>query len=212
MASIDYAFKSKVLKEEKELIKRYKQATLNDYLKRLYYEEGIICNKPNKSGQEETLNDLEFWCFLNHKLEELNEIERITKASRARTKRLYKRVSKILLNGNCIFLTLTFTNQALEETSQSTRRKYVSRFLKKYDCLYVANIDFGKTNQREHYHALISTNKVNHKDWLYGDIDFKRVRNKNIQTDTKRLSKYIAKLSNHAIKETTQRCCLLYSR
>ena len=95
---------------------------------------------------------------------------------------------------------------------KETRRKYVSRCLKKYNTLYVANIDFGKKNGREHYHAVISIDKVDNKDWLYGDIDFKRVRNKNIEEDKKRLSKYIAKLSNHAIKETTKRCCLLYSR
>ena len=57
---VDYAFKSKVLNEEKDLIKRYKQATLNDYLTRLYYEEGIIAKRFNNDDNE-TLNDLEFW-------------------------------------------------------------------------------------------------------------------------------------------------------
>ena len=208
---VDYAFKSKVLNEEKDLIKRYKQATLNDYLTRLYYEEGIIAKRFNNDDNE-TLNDLEFWCIINNKLKELNEVEKITKASRKRTKRLYKKVAKILLCGSCLFLTLTFTDNVLDSTNKETRRRYVSRFLKKYDSMYVANIDYGKKNGREHYHALICIDKVSNKDWLYGDIDFKRVRNNNIETDTKRLSKYIAKLSNHAIKETTKRSCLLYSR
>ena len=79
--------------------------------------------------------------------------------------------------------------------------------------MYVANIDYGSKNKREHYHALINCDKVDFKSWRkYGNINAKRVRNKDIESDKTKLSKYIAKLSNHAIKETTKRSCLIYSR
>ena len=46
----------------------------------------------------------------------------------------------------------------------------------------------------------------------YGNINVQKVRNNSIDLNKKRLSKYICKLSNHAIKETTKRSCLIYSR
>lgn len=120
----------------------------------------------------------------------------------------------MLLNGSCIFLTLTFRDDVIKETNANTRRVAVRRYLKQYNCMYVANIDFGddeRYTHREHYHALINCNKVDYKSWTYGNIDFERVRFKNSDTTTK-LSKYICKLSNHAIKETTKRSSLIYSR
>ena len=210
---IDYAFKSKVLNEEQDLIKRYKKARLNEYCKALYVNDGVITKTLENAFNSESFNDLEFWCFLNHKLEELNEIEKLDKSGRSRTRRLNKRVKKILLNGDAIFLTFTFNDNTLSSTSKETRRRYVSYYLKQYSNSYVANIDYGKKNGREHYHALVSASKVPCEPWRkYGDIDFERVRNRSIETDIKRLSKYISKLTNHAIKETTKRSCLLYSR
>ena len=119
----------------------------------------------------------------------------------------------MLLNGSCIFLTLTFNDDTLRNTTEKQRRVAVSRYLKQYGCMYVANIDYGSKNKREHYHALINCDKVDFKSWRkYGNINAKRVRNKDIESDKNKLSKYIAKLSNHAIKETTKRSCLIYSR
>jgi len=118
-----------------------------------------------------------------------------------------------LLNGDCLFLTLTFNDNTLNQTSAETRRKYVRRYLKQFNCAYVANIDFGSENGREHYHAVINTSRIDLALWRsYGNINVERVRNKSIELNKTRLSKYISKLSNHAIKETTRRCCLIYSR
>ena len=79
--------------------------------------------------------------------------------------------------------------------------------------MYVANIDFGAQNHREHYHAVIQCKKIDASSWhKYGAIFIEKVRNNGIGHDCERLSKYVSKLSNHAIKETTKRCSLLYSR
>lgn len=212
MASIDYKYKSYVLKEHSDLIKRYKHAQLVQYCNDLYLNDGII-TKTLLSGSNESINDLEFDCIINNRIKELNEVEKICNASIQRTKRLKKRVETMLLNGCCLFLTLTFNDSTLNYSTAEERRKYVSRYLKQFNCMYIANIDFGSKNHREHYHALINCDSIDLTCWRkYGNINVQRVRNNSIELNKSRLSKYICKLSNHAIKETTKRSCLIYSR
>jgi hypothetical protein len=120
---------------------------------------------------------------------------------------------------NCIFLTLTFRDDVLANTSEETRKKYIQRFLKEQCSLYIANIDYGTKKGREHYHAVVIP-KYNQIDGSfyrtnYGSIDFERVRNKggvDTEATSKRLAKYVSKLVNHAIKETTRKCQVIYSR
>ena len=212
MSSIDYKYKSYVLREHSDLIKRYKHAQLVRYCNDLYVNDGII-TKTLLSGSNESMNDIEFDCIINNRIKELNEVEKICNASIQRTKRLRKRIETILLNGDCLFLTLTFKDDVLNSTSDKQRRKAVATYLKLFNCMYVANIDFGAKNHREHYHAVIGCSSIDLSKWRkYGNVNVQRVRNNSIELNKKRLSKYICKLSNHAIKETTQRSCLIYSR
>ena len=88
-----------------------------------------------------------------------------------------------------------------------TRRRYVRHFLDDYGA-YVANIDFGAKNGREHYHAILQCSSVDCSLWRYGNLDFKRVLTPNSQA----ISKYISKLTNHALKETTKGFNIIYSR
>lgn len=134
------------------------------------------------------------------------ESKKINHSSYYRVKRLNERI-KAMISNPCIFLTLTFTNEYISLKGE-TLRKYVQRYLNSLNCPYVANIDFGKKNGRLHYHALVQIDRVNYKDWIYGDLDFKKVYNDN----SKAISKYISKLTNHAIKETTKGCKIMYSR
>ena len=116
----------------------------------------------------------------------------------------------MLLLGNCIFITLTFKDNVLNNTTRETRRRYITRFLKAHSSEYVANIDFGEKNHREHYHAVIMCDKLNNKLWTYGAIDFERIK---VNNDApKRLAKYVCKLTNHAIKNTTQKNYCIYSK
>ena len=125
-----------------------------------------------------------------------------------RNQRLRERLEEIISKPS-LFLTLTFTPAVLASTSQATRRKYVSRLLGAFKVPYIANIDFGDSNDyiddkgnerkgtnREHYHAVIQLSKINHKKWLYGNMDFKRVYN----TNDLRMARYLTKLQYHAIK------------
>lgn len=151
---------------------------------------------------------------------ELQEAERVNSASYKRTKRLKEKMSKLLQLENSIFLTLTFTDSVLASTSEATRKKYVQRYLKEYCQYYIANIDYGSINEREHYHAVIipKTDKIYLKPWTdnYGGTKVKRIHldnNKNNnENSSARLSKYINKLTNHAIKESTHQNRIIYSR
>ena len=75
----------------------------------------------------------------------------------------------------------------------------------------VANKDFGARNGREHYHAaVLLKGKIDYSKWKYGCLNGQKIR-LNGMSDV-RLAKYIAKLTNHAIKETCKRNVLIYSR
>ena len=134
----------------------------------------------------------------------------INHASYKRTARLKERIREAVESGSAWFITITFNPETLSKTNEKTRRVYVSRWLKSLSPFYVANIDYGKTKGREHYHAVITSDKRPPKTWSYGFIDILKV--KTTETDTKRISKYISKLTNHAIKHTTKGKRIIYSR
>lgn len=120
---------------------------------------------------------------------------------RKKKARVKSKVQNIVEAGECLFLTLTFTDEVLNSTSEETRRRYVSRFLKSQCNTYVANIDYGSRKEREHYHALVYAPSVDYSKWhKYGAIKGERVRTG--ENDLERVVKYVLKLSRHAIKET----------
>lgn len=108
---------------------------------------------------------------------------------------------EFLLNSDCIFLTLTFTNKTLESTSATTRRRYVRAYLNSLGCYFLGNIDFGERNHREHYHALVQASEIDYSAWhKFGAIKGKKC---NIDSSSKDITRYICKLSNHSIKTST---------
>lgn len=141
------------------------------------------------------------------------ECKKINHAEFARSVRLYHRIEDYISSseGGSLFLTLTFSDETLAKTSAKTRRTYVCRFLKECGARYVANVDYGSEKGREHYHAVVSAPKIDYKPWHdYGAIKGEKIRVKD--NTCKNLGKYVAKLSNHAIKATTRRCSIIYSR
>lgn len=213
MGKIDYVKKSYVLREHNDLLNQVKKCQLYDFAIKDFRDNGVVreCLKDNKKYYP--LNDLAYECYDNDLGIEFLECLKINRASVVRVSRLKDRVKQFLLNGTCIFVTLTFNDKALDTTTPKQRRVAVTRYLKTFNAPYVANIDFGGKNNREHYHALINCETLDFKKWhKYGAIKCERVRNRDIELDTIRLSKYVSKLSNHAIKETTKRSVLIYSR
>lgn len=135
------------------------------------------------------------------------------KKYREKTRRVRRKILKMMVLGSCSFLTLTFNDDVLKSTSEETRRRYVSRFLKTISTDYVGNIDWGKQNGREHYHAVISGIETDMSGWdQYGFSDCRTIGRKDDECTSSKISKYIYKLSNHATKETTRRKKIIYSR
>lgn len=126
-----------------------------------------------------------------------------------RNNRLKNRISDFMSKGTCVFVTLTFRDSVLEFTSADTRRQYVRKFLKSCSQYYVANIDFGDLNDREHYHGIVVCENVDMDGWKYGYAYCERIKT---TSNRLRLAKYISKLANHAVKETCKRNHLIYSR
>ena len=138
----------------------------------------------------------------------INEGMRLYENYRKRNQRLRKRISNII-DCDSLFLTFTFTDDVLNSTSQDTRQIYVRRFLKSISKNYVANVDFGKENGREHYHAVcLVSEKVDYTSWKYGALNGERVRK---NSSPLALAKYVNKLVYHATKETTSQR-IIFSR
>lgn len=213
MTGANYALKSKVLREHEKWLKLARKAQLKDYLTNKTLEEmnyeGVVSLNP-----KENIDNLYIDAMFNGvKPEEWEEILKINKANYNRRTRLQNRVSEIITQNESLFLTITFNDDALNSSTPIERRKWIARYLKKSNSIYVANIDFGKTNHREHYHAVVGCNHVDPKEWKHGTVNFEHIRlKKDTKNDIVKISKYIAKLTNHAIKETTKRSALLYSR
>lgn len=139
-----------------------------------------------------------------------NEALKIIESDRSRHKRLKNRIKHMLDKGQCIFLTLTFRDDVLNNTSPRTRCLYVKRFLKSLSTDYVANIDYGKKTEREHYHAVILADHYSQDSWEYGFSKGKPIVYNT--EDPLPVAKYITKLTNHAVKETCKRSQVIYSR
>ena len=136
--------------------------------------------------------------------------EKINAAKYKRDKRAEEHIENMLWFGPCVFVTLTFRDDVLNVTTKETRRKYVTRYLKHQSEYYIANIDYGEKNGREHYHAVVSADMVDVKAWPYGAMKAQKVSDG--ENDAVRIGKYISKLTNHAIKATTKSSRIIYSR
>lgn len=202
MASPDYVLKAQVLKSGicKELKKINRQRFINA-------NEGVIYDSELEGRYFDLINKVDYSWIL--------EANKINNSSYQKTKRLREKIKNMIESSPCLWVTLTFTDKTLSSTSEDTRKQYVRKYLKSNYEEYIANIDFGKKNGREHYHAIIKTDFINLKEWhKYGAIKIKHIRVNGNDKDLSitRLPKYINKLTNHAVKETTKRCHIIYSR
>lgn len=172
-------------------------------------KENLQMALDNQLYEEKILNTMKFYLKYSTK-EEIEESIKINNATYKRFARLKERIKTYLYYDNAMFITLTFNEDTLSNTSQETRCKYVKRYLKDNCLNYVANIDYGKRNEREHYHAVVvPKTKMNYSSWhKLGAIKGQKIYSPNEE----KLSMYITKLTNHAIKETNRTCMVIYSR
>lgn len=175
------------------------------YLQFLYYSNEPI----NVRYRIQIEKDLDYFYTLLEQIGDdiKKQCERIFNAHRKKSQRLKKRIEKILEKPS-VFITYTFTDETLENTCAKTRRVYISRELKSLNVPYIANIDYGKINEREHYHAIAQIDWIDRELYDLGTIYVEKISTKNSTA----LAKYINKLTNHALKETTGSDRLIYSR
>lgn len=180
------------------------------YLKTRLANYSMYCatNFQDKTFNENLRFYLDYDLTNDLSYEEISACDKIYNSFRKRQARLKKRIANMITNNNCLFLTLTFTDSVLDTTSFYSRKMYVLRFLNNLNCAFVGNVDYGSENGREHYHCVVAIDNVSCNDWPYGAINFKRIINKNSLA----LAKYVAKLTNHALKETTNNSRIIYSR
>lgn len=195
------------------------------------YEENGVLPKHTPLILPEFIGDFLGYVQAVHKAEWDSAI-RSNKNYYKRSRRYFDKVRWILENHETVvFVTLTFTDEALKRTSELTRRRQVAYALKGCCADYIGNIDYGKKNGREHYHALV-TSEFNPKQWKYGNVQVDYVKSKgiwshvrqkeglseseaiqyNLNANARALAKYTAKLGNHGVKDTTRRKRALYSR
>lgn len=211
MGKIDYSFKSFILNQCSDLLSYVNKCKRYQYIKYQEQENGLLLKMPYSDKELVTISDLKMRFYDYGKVQYINECLKILHANYERTKRLNDRIKAIISSNKATFITLTFTDKALSETSAKTRRQAVTRYLKQFNAPYVANIDFGvdeSKTMREHYHAVIGSQQLDYTTWNYGIINGEKIHVKN----TKALAKYVSKLSNHAIKEQAKRSSLIYSR
>lgn len=206
-------------------MKKVRSYTQPDYVKKSKLLNTNICkqlktiDRRNYNLQARgIIEDVTFDCAFEEMMlllngfteDDIKEARKINHASYKREERLKERIAMYLLQGRCVFATLTFRDDVFNSTTEETRRRYVARFLKEQSDCYIANIDYGKTTDREHYHAIILSDHIKSGSWPYGFDKYEKIRCDNLAPI--KVAKYISKLTNHAIKETTKRCCYIYSR
>lgn len=214
MAKIDYAFKAHILNDMPDLIKLIDVAKKQDFSRDQLEELGVVnWTMKHYNHDVDSYSDILFRFHEYGLIKEFLEAKKINHANHNRAFRLHQRIAEMLEAGPCLFATLTFRDDRFIKTNAKTRRNAVSRYLKAHNCKYVANIDFGEDENcthREHYHALVQTDFLDYEKWFNknGCIKIERIK----RNTPSALAKYISKLTNHAIKETTRRSVLLYSR
>lgn len=171
---------------------------------------------------ERLLNDLieynkkRFLAFKNDLPFESNSTyEKLLNARIQKVGRIKKRLLFLLVRYEYIwFCTFTFNDKYIIKTER-TKRDLIKSVLNTYDFKYILNIDYGKQNQRQHFHCILATNtNIDVNDYFqkfYSGGFCLSIQCKKGVKDFKRLTKYINKLVNHCIKSTTNRQRIVYN-
>ena len=117
--------------------------------------------------------------------------------------RLKKRIANLLEYKHPYFITFTLNERSLGRNLGTYKRKITSTLEHVEVIDFVYNIDYGKTNERLHFHAIASFNEPLdytqlYQIWKYGAINIKPI----IIKDSEALKRYITKQTEHAVKKT----------
>ena len=116
-----------------------------------------------------------------------------------------------------VFVTMTLDEKSLNQ-KEETRLKKIAKWTKKHFAYAIVNKDFGKTSEREHYHAVGLTiepiedtgkkSNTGYEMYNFKNKDYKCGFEPNMliidTKDTKKINSYLLKLNNHSNKSTTK--------
>lgn len=232
-----YVLKSYILNEYHDLYLSYMRAQRYEYLDTqiplIINGQCSDINKYNriKKTMDELRPDYELIYDIYINFPHLyHEIRKLHQSFKARRQRLRRNIEDMMTSGSTYFVTLTFNDETLNKTNEQTRRKYVTRFMDDRSLKYVGNIDYGDKNGREHYHVVFRSDDLDGIHYIknckgkFHNIDCKQFiewnkygffsieKCSNGDLDKYRLSVYVSKLTNHAIKNSTKQSRLIYSR
>lgn len=222
----NYPLKAFIFTACPDLLKKVNNACFNNYCAYALETYGEII-KPKFSPYKAIDSSIDLQRLYELEGYDLvNECVKINNANYHRKDRLKERITKIYFDSikrdaTCYFITFDFCDDTLEKTSELTRRRYIQRWLKQHCFHYVANIDYGKDDKytnREHYHCFCSSTQYANMihDWhelTNSGINIKKLRIENDMNESyQKLSTYIAKLTNHAIKDSVKRNVYIYDR
>lgn len=204
-----------MLEEEAEVL--YKQRA-NEILK----NEKTIINY-FKTKDYENFKDIMSY-------EDFKKALRIKNRKQGRRKRCYKKLEPIInlyeelfyekgIYCNIVFGTCTFDNNSMS-WKEETRTKKVNKWIKEHFIIALANIDYGKTTEREHHHFIGLTFEELERTGKKGKKGFDMYEIKNNKNyvlgfepnleivndfnNDKKLSNYLVKLNFHSNKNSTR--------
>lgn len=131
--------------------------------------------------------------------------------------RLTNYYSMLNIPSKVVFGTLTLNDKILSQKEDTYMRK-ISKWLKKHFKYVILNKDYGKNNEREHYHFIgltieelvkienkskkgYSMYKLKNQDYELGFEPVLEIFN---FEDKKKVRNYLLKLNNHSNKDTTK--------
>lgn len=137
-----------------------------------------------------------------------NKIINFNRNLSAKKRRCRAKLNEMCKNFHYVyFMTYQLYDDVLA-LKDETQKKLVSKWLKGKSDMYVLNIDYGAEKGRKHFHAVFGTNdKIPYKS-LESNITLELIPNR--LDDKERISKYITKLSAHAVKLSTKNQRLTY--
>lgn len=143
------------------------------------------------------------------------DYERILCARYMKVSRVKKRIVYLMARFQYVwFCTFTFDDYYISKCDR-TKKDLIKKVLSLVsDSHYILNVDYGSKNEREHYHCILATNFDINLNKLFQEnyscfCSALKVRYN--EEDYKRLSKYINKLSNHCIKDSTKNKRIIYN-
>lgn len=153
-------------------------------------------------------NQLRRYCnFNNIDFIKNDDYERILSSRYMKVSRLKKDIVYLFHTKKYVwFLTFTFDDNYIIKCDR-TKRDLIKHSLQYSDFKYILNVDYGSRTEREHYHCILGTDEdINLKyylKWNYPCFTDARLCSTS-EEDKKRLTKYLNKLTNHCLKDSTK--------